>query len=178
MLLLFGLVTGIGFGILLQRAEVIRFDRQIGALMLVDMTIVKFMLTTILVGMVGVHLLVDLDLARLSLKPLVLGGNALGGLIFGAGWALLGYCPGTAGAALGEGRVDALAGMAGMLVGAAAYAEAYPSLLGTVLTWGDYGKVTLPDLLGLEAGPGRWIVIAVLVVGGILLLRFFEKRGL
>jgi len=172
--LLFGLITGIGFGVLLQRAEVIRFDRQIGALLFKDMTIVKFMLTTILVGMVGVYGLVDLGLAKLALKPLVLGGNVLGGLVFGVGWALLGYCPGTAGAALGEGRVDALAGMAGMLVGAAAYAEAYPALKQSVLTWGDYGKVTLPSLLGLN----HWPVILVFVAASVLLLRFIERKGL
>jgi uncharacterized membrane protein YedE/YeeE len=172
--LFFGLLTDIGFGILLQRAEVIRFDRQIGALLLKDMTIVKFMLTTILVGMVGVYLLVDLGLAKLSLKPLVLGGNVLGGLIFGAGWALLGYCPGTAGAALGEGRVDALAGMAGMLLGAGVYAEAYPALKTSVLTWGDFGKLTLPSVMGIN----HWPVILALCVGGALLLRWLERRGL
>lgn len=172
--LLFGLLTGVVFGVLLQRAEVIRYDRQLGALLLKDMTIVKFMLTTILVGMVGVYLLVDLGLAKLSLKPLVLGGNVLGGLIFGAGWALLGYCPGTAGAALGEGRLDALAGMAGMLAGAALYAEAYPTMKATVLTWGDLGKLTLPQLLGLN----HWPVIAAFVAGGVLLLRWLEKKGL
>jgi len=172
--LFFGLITGIGFGILLQRAEVIRFDRQIGALLLKDMTIVKFMLTTILVGMVGVYLLVDLNLAKLSLKPLILGGNILGGLIFGAGWALLGYCPGTAAAALGEGRLDALAGMAGMLVGAGVFAEAYPALKQSVLTWGDLGKLTLPGLLGVN----HWPVILAFVVGGVLLLRWVERRGL
>ena len=172
--LFFGLVTGMLFGVLLQRAEVIRYDRQLGALLFKDMTIVKFMLTTILVGMVGVYLLVDLGLAKLSLKPLVLGGNVLGGLIFGAGWALLGYCPGTAGGALGEGRVDALAGMAGMVLGAAAYAEAYPAMQQSVLTWGDYGKLTLPMVLGVN----HWLVIAVLCAGGALLLRFLERRGL
>ena len=172
--LFFGLLTGIGFGILLQRAEVIRFDRQIGALLLKDMTIVKFMLTTILVAMVGVYLLVDLGLAKLSLKPLIMGGNVLGGLIFGVGWALLGYCPGTAGAALGEGRVDALAGMVGMLVGAGVYAEAYPALKQSVLTWGDYGKATLPSLLGVN----HWPVIVLFCVGGVLLLRLIERRGL
>lgn len=172
--LIFGLVTGALFGALLQRAEVIRYDRQLGALLLVDMTIVKFMLTTILVGMVGVYALVDLGLAKLSLKPLILGGTVLGGLTFGAGWALLGYCPGTAGAALGEGRLDALAGMAGMLAGAALYAEAYPTMKATVLTWGDFGKLTLPQLLGLN----HWPVIAVMVVGGVLLLRWLEKKGL
>lgn len=172
--LFFGLITGIGFGVLLQRAEVIRFDRQIGALLLKDMTIVKFMLTTIIVGMVGVHLLVDLGLAKFSIKTLILGGNLLGGLIFGVGWALLGYCPGTAGAALGEGRVDALAGMAGMLVGAAVFAEAYPALKQSVLTWGDFGKATLPNLLGLS----HWPVIVVFVAGALFLLRFLERKGL
>lgn len=172
--LLFGLVTGALFGVLLQRAEVIRYDRQLGALLLVDMTIVKFMLTTVLVGMVGVYALVDLGLAKLSLKPLIMGGTALGGLTFGAGWALLGYCPGTAGAALGEGRLDALAGMAGMLAGAALYAEAYPTMKATVLTWGDFGKLTLPQLFGLN----HWPVIAAMLVGGVLLLRWLEKKGL
>ena len=172
--LFFGLVTGVVFGILLQRAEVIRYDRQLGALLFQDMTIVKFMLSTILVGMVGVHLLSDLGLAKLAIKPLVLGGNVLGGLIFGAGWALLGYCPGTAGGALGEGRVDALAGMAGMLLGAAVFAEAFPFLKATVLTWGDYGKVTLPQLMERH----HWVVIPWFCVLGVVLLRWIHKRGL
>ncbi len=172
--LFFGLITGAIFGILLQRAEVIRYDRQLGALLFQDMTIVKFMLTTILVGMVGVYALADMGLAKLSIKPLILGGNVLGGLTFGAGWALLGYCPGTAGAALGEGRIDALAGMAGMLVGAAAYAEAYPLLKTTVLTWGDYGKITLPQLLDRH----HWIVIPWFAVLGVWLLKYIEKKGL
>lgn len=174
MMLFYGLITGVLFGVLLQRAEVIRYDRQLGALLLKDMTIVKFMLSTILVGMVGVYLLVDLELAKLSIKPLILGGTVLGGLLFGVGWGLLGYCPGTAGAALGEGRVDAISGMLGMLVGAAAYAETYPTLKDTVLTWGDYGKLTIPTALGI----GPWPVIALMVIGGVLLLRFIERKGL
>lgn len=174
MQLIFGLITGVLFGILLQRAEVIRYDRQLGALLLKDMTIVKFMLSTILVGMVGVYLLVDLDLAKLSIKPLILGGNILGGLIFGAGWALLGYCPGTAAAAVGEGRLDALAGLAGMLLGAAVFAEAYPALKATVLTWGDFGKVTLPQLMDRH----HWVVIPWFCVLGVVLLRWLHKRGL
>ncbi|MBU1041276.1 MAG: YeeE/YedE family protein [Proteobacteria bacterium] len=172
--LTFGLITGILFGVLLQRSEVIRYDRQLGALLFQDMTIVKFMLTTVLVGMVGVHLLVDLELAKLSIKPLILGGTVLGGLTFGVGWGLLGYCPGTSGGALGEGRVDALAGIAGMLVGAAVFAEAYPTLKATVLTWGDYGKVTVPQLLGLS----HWVVVPVFCLLGYALLRWIDKRGL
>jgi uncharacterized membrane protein YedE/YeeE len=173
-MLIYGLITGMLFGFFLQKAQVLRYDKQVGALRLMDMTIVKFMVSSILVGMVGVYLLHDLGLAKLSLKPTILGGNILGGLIFGLGWGLLGYCPGTSAGALGEGRWDALWGILGMLAGAALYAEAYPALKGTVLTWGDFGKITIPQVLGLR----HWILIPFFLVGGITLFWWFEKKGL
>ncbi|MGM0538617.1 MAG: YeeE/YedE thiosulfate transporter family protein, partial [Thermodesulfobacteriota bacterium] len=114
MSLIYGIVTGIIFGILLQKARVLRYDKQLGALRLQDMTIVKFMLTSVLVGMLGISLLLDLGLVQLAVKDLVLGQNIIGGLLFGLGWGLLGYCPGTSMGALGEGRVDALWGILGM----------------------------------------------------------------
>lgn len=172
--LFFGLITGAIFGILLQRAEVIRYDRQLGALLFQDMTIVKFMLSTILVAMVGIYLLLDLGLVALSVKPLILGGNVLGGLVFGLGWGIVGYCPATAMAALGEGRYDSAFGLLGMILGAALYAEAYPLMKETVLTWGDFGKVTLPAVLGIN----HWIVIVILGAGFLGLFRWFEKKGL
>jgi len=172
--ILYGLITGMIFGFLLQKGRVIRYDKQLGALRLIDMTIVKFMLSTILVAMVGTYLLKDLGLAKLSIKPTILGGVILGGLIFGIGWGLLGYCPGTSAGALGEGRYDAIWGILGMLAGAALYAEAYPSMKKTVLTWGDLGKITLPQILGVN----HWIIIAIIVIGGLLLFRWFEKKGL
>ncbi|MFW6142685.1 MAG: DUF6691 family protein, partial [Desulfovermiculus sp.] len=123
MSLIYGIVTGIIFGILLQKARVLRYDKQLGALRLQDMTIVKFMLTSVLVAMLGIHLLLDLGLVQLSVKNLVWGQNIIGGLLFGLGWGLLGYCPGTSMGALGEGRMDALWGILGMLLGAALHAE-------------------------------------------------------
>lgn len=172
--LIYGLITGIIFGFLLQKARVIRYDKQLAALRLMDMTIVKYMFTTILVAMVGVYLLNDLGLVKLSVKTTVLGGNIIGGLIFGAGWALLGYCPGTSLGALGEGRYDSIWGIVGMLAGAALFAEFFPLMKRTVLTWGNYGKITIPGILGVN----HWIVIAVMIILGILMFRFFEKKGL
>jgi len=173
-MILYGLITGIIFGFLLQKSRVIRYDKQLGALRLMDMTIVKFMLSTVLVAMVGTYLLKDLGLVKLSIKPTLLGGVILGGLIFGIGWGLLGYCPGTALGALGEGRFDALWGIIGMLAGAGLYAEAYPFMKRTVLTWGDLGKITFPHVLSVN----HWIVIAIFVIGGLLLFFWFEKKGL
>ena len=172
--MIMGLVTGIVFGVLLQRAGVIRYDKQLAALRLRDMTILKFMLSTFCVAMIGTYLLVDLGMAKLSIKPTILGGVVIGGALFGVGWAIFGYCPGTAMGALGEGRLDTVFGLAGMLVGAGIYAEIYPLMKNTVLTWGDYGKITIPQVLGVN----HWIVIAVFVAGTLALFRWFEKKGL
>jgi hypothetical protein len=172
--LLYGLVTGILFGFLLQKARVLRYDKQIGALRLLDMTILKFMLSSIMVAMVGVYLLKDLGLVKLNLKTTIVGAQVLGGIVFGIGWGLLGYCPGTQVGALGEGRLDAIWGIFGMLLGAALYAELFPLLKRTILTWGDYGKITIPQVLGVN----HWIIIALFLVCGLLLFRWFEKRGL
>jgi len=172
--LVYGLITGVLFGFLLQKGRVLRYDKQLGALRLLDMTIVKFMFSTVVVGMVGVYLLRDLGLAKLAVKPTLLGANILGGLIFGIGWGLLGYCPGTSAGALGEGRWDALWGILGMLVGAALYAEAFPFMKKTVLTWGDLGKLTLPEVLGVSP----WVTIPVFAVAALGLFAWFEKKGL
>ena len=172
--LMYGLVTGILFGFLLQKGRVIRYDKQIGALRLLDMTIVKFMLSAIVVGMIGTYALLDLGLAKLSVKPMIVGAVVIGGLVFGVGWGLFGYCPGTSLGAVGEGRLDGLWGIAGMLAGAAIYAEAYPLMKATVLQWGDFGKITLPQILGVN----HWLVILPFAIGSVFLFRWFEKKGL
>ncbi len=143
-------------------------------MLLKDMTIFKFMISAIIVGSIGINLLVSLDMVSFGIKATNLGANIIGGLIFGAGWAIIGYCPGTSVGALGEGRWHAIFPILGMLVGAALYAEAYPALKGSVLAWGNLGKITLPGILGLSP----WIVIPILTVGYLYLLRWFEKKNL
>jgi uncharacterized protein len=172
--LIYGLVTGILFGFFLQRGRVLRYDKQIGALRLIDMTIMKFMLTAILVGSAGIYLLNDLGLAKLSIKPTILGATITGGLLFGIGWGLLGYCPGTSIGAIGEGRWDGIWGVLGMLAGGALYAEAFPFMKTTLLTIGDLGKITIPGTLGVS----HWVVIPVFVIACVALFVFFEKKNL
>ena len=172
--LFYGIITGILFGFFLQRGKVLRYDKQIGALRLMDMTIVKFMLTAIFVGTVGIYLLNDIGLAKLSIKPTILGATIVGGLLFGIGWGLLGYCPGTSIGAIGEGRWDGVWGVLGMLVGGALYAEAYPLMKKSLHSWGDLGKITLPGLLSVN----HWFVILVFVLAGVGLFIFFEKKNL
>ena len=174
MSLVYGILTGILFGVLLQRAEVLRFDRQVGALRLMDMTIFKFMLTAIVVGSIGIYLLNGLGLVKLSIKGASFGAQVLGGLAFGAGWAILGYCPGTAGGALGEGRIDAFWGLLGMVFGGGLYAVFYPFFKAHVIGLGELGKVTVPQVLGINP----WLVILVFALTVFGFFRLFEKKGL
>jgi len=168
-----GLLTGAAFGFLLQMGGVLRYDRQVGALLFRDMTIVKFMLSAVMVGSVGLQMLADQQIIVFSHKALNAGGVVLGGLLFGAGWGLAGYCPGTVAGALGEGRWHALSVLAGMLVGAALFAEAYPYLKESVLAWQDYGKLALPQLLDVPA----WRCIAVLWAAGVVAFVWCEYKG-
>ncbi|HEN20805.1 MAG TPA: YeeE/YedE family protein, partial [Desulfobacteraceae bacterium] len=158
--LIWGFITGIVFGFLLQKGQVLKYDKQLGALLFRDFTIVKFMLSSIIVSMIGIHLLRDLSLISLDIKATGLGANITGGIIFGIGWGLLGYCPATAVGALGEGRWDSLFGIIGMLLGAALYAEAYPALKTNVLAWGKKGQITLYGILGIN----QWVVILILII--------------
>lgn len=172
--LLAGVMFGLVFGFLLQKGGVGKFNVLIGQLLLQDFTVAKIMLTAILVGMIGVFTLHHYGKAKLHLKPTRIGANVIGGLLFGAGFALLGYCPGTAAAALGQGSWDALFGMAGLVAGSYLFAEMSGWLKRTVETWGDMGKVMLPDLLHIPRGvfvPGLALLLSI----GLYALHHFTQ---
>ena len=171
-----GLITGAVFGFLLQKGRVLRFERQVGAMQLRDFTILKFMMSAILVGMVGLQILRGAGVLEFSHKAMNLGAVGLGGILFGAGWAVMGYCPGTSVGAIAEGRWHAVFAVLGMLVGAALYAEAYPWLKETVLAFKDFGKTGLPEALGVNP----WVLIpgvAAAFLGAFVLFEKLEKRG-
>lgn len=169
-----GLITGILFGFLLQKGRVLRFEKQVGAMLLQDMTILKFMLSAILVGMVGILFLADQGITTLSHKPMNVGAILVGGALFGVGWAVMGFCPGTSVGALGEGRWHAAFAIIGMLAGAALYAELYPFFQTTVLAWKDFGKIGLPEVVLVSP----WVIVAVFWAGILAVFVWFEKKGL
>jgi uncharacterized membrane protein YedE/YeeE len=76
----------------------------------------------------------------------LLGGIAIGGIIFGVGMAILGYCPGTLPVSLGEGSVDALIGIIGGLVGGFVYTILLPSIQS--ILGPDFGSISLYTLVG------------------------------
>jgi hypothetical protein len=173
--LVWGFVFGIVFGFLLQKGGVTKYDVIIGQLLLEDFTVIKIMLSAVVTGMIGIHLMKSLGWIELKPKSGSWGKNAIGGLIFGLGFALLGYCPGTIAGAIGNGYLDALVGgLTGILLGSGLLAAAYPRLRSGILNKGDFGNLTLPRLLKVN----DWIVIAPLSGLLILLLYLMERAGL
>jgi hypothetical protein len=170
-----GLVIGIIFGFLLHKGGVTKYDIIIGQLLLTDFTVIKVMMTAVTTGMVGVHLLQNLGVAQLHPKPGSFGSAVIGGLIFGVGFGLLGYCPGTMVGAVGEGSLDALfGGVGGMLIGTGIFSEFYPRLERGFLNRGSFGELTWPQLLRVNP----WVIIIPVSIGIMALLFWIEKSGL
>ena len=174
--LFLGLFFGIVFGFLLQKGGVAKYHILLGVLLLEDFTVIKVMLSTIIVGMIGVFTLHGLGLVDLQIKPTRYAANILGGLLFGVGFALIGYCPGTGTAALGQGNFDAVAGILGLLAGSYLYAEASGILARTVESWGDHGKLTIPQVLGVSTAKVVLVLALMLILVLVALDQFVKTR--
>lgn len=166
------LVFGVAFGFLLQKGGVAKFDILIGVLLLENFVVVKVMLSAIIVGMIGVLILGRMGLIRPQINDTRYGAQTIGGLIFGVGFALLAYCPGTNAAALGQGNWDALVGVAGLLSGSYLFALLSRYGSGRLHQLGSRGKLTLPQLVGVSRE--SFIALAApLLALGLLLLEIY-----
>ena len=169
-----GLVFGIVFGVFLQKAGVTRYEVIIGQLLLTDFTVLKVMMSAVVVGMLGVHFMHGRGMVNLHVRGGSFGATVVGGLIFGAGFALLGYCPGTVAGAAGQGAMDALiGGFTGLMFGSWLFAVLSPRMA-SFLSRGAFSRVTLQDLLHLRT----WPTVALTSTTIVLLLLGLEWLGL
>jgi uncharacterized protein len=167
--ILFGLAVGFLFGYILTRTGITKYPRVMGMLLLKDFKILKFMLTAVVSSLILFYILGDLGLLKLSLKPLD-WGKPVGGVIFGVGMGLLGYCPGTMGARIGQGKKEAIVALFGMALGIFIYALLIRPVKGLLLSSEITGDISV--LLGIN----HWFIIlpAALVFSGIIY--FVNKR--
>lgn len=172
--LFFGLGFGILFGFLLHKGGATKYDVIVGQLLLTDFTVLQIMLSAVATGMVGIYFMKSMGWIQLSLKKGSVGKNVIGALIFGVGFAVLGYCPGTIAGAIGNGYLDAIVGgLAGIILGTWIFAVMYPRLKEGILKLGDFGDITIPGLLKVN----DWVVVVPAVALIVLLLFWIEKAG-
>ena len=170
------LVIGFFFGFFLERGGLGNPHKLTGVFYLTDFAVPKAMFTAMIVASTGLYLMGDLkvvDITRVWTVPTYLWPQMVGGSLFGLGYLIAGYCPGTAVAGLGEGRTDALVTIFGMIVGSFVFAAAYPGIGQFYLSSG-MGTITLPTLLDMN----HWCVIAFVVViaGGMFYLMERHER--
>lgn len=168
---------GIFFGLSLERSGLGDPHKLTGVFYFRDFTVPKVMFTAIVVASTGLYLLADLrllDLGRIWIIPTFFWPQLAGGALFGIGFVMSGYCPGTAVTGLATGRLDALVTMAGISAGSLLFAVLYPVLEPFYLS-SDRGVVTLPSLLGVN----HWVVILALVVmaGAMFVVLGLFERG-
>jgi uncharacterized membrane protein YedE/YeeE len=162
----YALLTGIAMGFLIQRVRASSPAMILQNLRLENLVIIKFMATTIAVGMIATYTLNLFipDLMHFDIKPTYLVGVLLGGLIFGVGFGLGGYCPGTCVVGIGEGRRDAWFALLGGIVGALVFTLVYKSAIQPIVELMDFGKVTVQGALHLPA------IVPALVIGTLFLV--------
>jgi uncharacterized protein len=153
------LLSGFLFGALLQSAKLNKYNTISGMARLEDYTVAKAIAVAIGVGAILLSIEIGLGFASWHVKPFLLTGIVIGGLIFGAGMAILGYCPGTLPVSLGEGSLDALVGIIGGIAGGIVYTLIQPSIQG--LLGPDLGKLSLQG----AAGGGALYYILVFAFG-------------
>jgi uncharacterized protein len=157
------LLVGLAMGVLLQRVGASSPALIARNLRLENLSIIKFMATAIGVGTIVVYLAGLWLPMHFEIRPAYVLGVLGGGLVFGVGFGLGGYCPGTCVVGLGEGRKDALLAVLGGVFGALAFTLLFEALLAPIVKVLDLGKLTLAGVLHLPT-----LLVAVLL-GGLFL---------
>jgi hypothetical protein len=168
---------GFIFGFALFHAGFTDSRRIAWAFYFKDVGVPVVMFSAIVTGMLGLwglSLIGVLDISTVYMLPTFLLPMAVGGLLFGVGMAIGGYCPGTAAAAVATGKIDGVIFIIGFLAGSLVFGDLFP-------IWGDFynsdylGAFRLDQWLGVELGVAV-LAIVIIAVGGTVAMRFVQDR--
>ncbi|MFO8091310.1 MAG: YeeE/YedE thiosulfate transporter family protein [Desulfatiglandaceae bacterium] len=152
-----GLFSGIVFGFIIQRVGATNADKMARAHLMIDPEIPRFMLLAVALSALGLLGLQAAGGPRTVIIPTSILATGIAAIIFGIGWGLTGYCPGTCWAAAGEGRMDAVFTLIGGLAGTAVFAQFHEVLIPALYLPTNIGPVTLSDWFGNRT-VGAWVL--------------------
>lgn len=170
------LLIGCGFGFALERAGFSSSRRLAGVFYFTDMAVVKVMFSALITAMLGLSYLVGfgwIQLDQIFLMPTIYGAQIAGGLLFGVGFVMGAWCPGTAAAGLAAGRIDALVFLAGTIGGSILFNELFP-VIRPLYTAGDRGPQMVYDTAGMSRN-GFILVFTLVAVAAFWLSELAEK---
>jgi hypothetical protein len=170
-------VIGFAFGWFLERGGLGSAPKLAGQFYLTDLTVFKVMFSALVTAMLGAFWLDRLGMLRLDLVYLpetFVVPQALGGVLFGAGFLVAGLCPGTSCVAAAAGRRDGLGVMVGMLIGVALFNLGF-DWVSSIYAATPLGAVRLTDLVGVSPGVGV-AVVTMLALAGFAMANRLERR--
>ncbi len=171
------LLLGAGFGFALEKAGFGNAKTLSGQWYGTNFAVLRVMFTAIVVAMVGLFTLSYLgvvDLSLVSINETWIWPQLIGGLVFGFGFVIGQYCPGTALVAGATGKLDAMVFLGGFFLGSFAFFFAYPWLEGFYGS-SAMGRVLLPDALHVPAGVVVFGVVLV-ALGAFALTHVLDRR--
>lgn len=166
------LIYGFLFGLALQSAGLNRYNTISGMATLDNYKVAKAIALAIGAGIILLNIEIGMGFASYHTKPFIAGGVIIGGLIFGTGMAVLGYCPGTMLVSAGQGSLDAVVGLIGALAGGLVYTIVLPFITG--LLGPDLGNISLNSLLG--ATPFLFYIVAILIGVSFIAIAFWVHK--
>lgn len=177
--MLLSLVIGFFFGFVLERAGFGDSRNLTNIFYFRDMRVLKVMFSALCTAMVGLIVLSWVGLfdysvlLQYSLLKTYLWPQLVGGILFGMGFAIGGYCPGTSVVGVVSGRLDAIVFLGGMLAGIWGFAAGFPAWQGFYMSY-DLGRLTLWQVLGIPM-PLMAALIVVMALGAFWLAGLGEK---
>lgn len=170
------LFLGVFFGFSLNKAGLTKYHKIVNVFRLNDLAVLKFMMTALVVAMCGLFVLRGLGVLTFPTVPATyVVGNLVGGLVFGVGMALAGFCPGTCAAGAGEGKLDyIIPGFLGFLAGAGLYGLTYPLIFPQISGIANLGNVVIPDLWNLNP----YLTVITFALMALLLFYLIDRMGM
>ncbi len=173
------LIIGFLFGFVLERAGFGDARNLTSIFYFRDMRVLRVLFTAIVTALVGLIALswtglFDYQvLLQWSLLKSYLWPQLVGGLIFGVGFIVGGYCPGTSVVGVSSGRVDALLFGVGMIVGMWVFAAGWP-IWGWFYKSSPLGQITLWQVFGVSKEIMAGLIV-LMALGAFCLARLGEK---
>lgn len=160
------LFIGFCFGAIILYSRLDKFEKMAGFMIFEDTLVPRMAMTTVALSGLGFYFLVEMGYASYAIKPTILGGIIIGGILFGIGLVILGKCPSAFFVSVSEGRVDAFVGVLGGMLGGAVFTIAYPWI--EKIIGPDLGKIRVSDLLG-----GYDLAIVLVLSTALLVTAYF-----
>lgn len=177
--LLIAVAIGFLFGFVLERAGFGDSRNLTSIFYFRDMRVLRVMFSALVTAMLGLiilsrfglfdySLLLDYSLLETYFWPQIVGG-----VLFGLGFVVGGYCPGTAIVGVASGKIDSIVFLVGMIVGVNIFAFGMP-LWGSFYKSSDMGRITLWQYFGTSMETMA-IIITVAALGAFVLAWLAEK---